>query len=91
MLLPVSTNTNGNMMWMVTTSFDKLTEDNKKKYLVEDGTVYELPKGYNVECYINSVDKKCYKPGEKVKITTSVNFEAQFKTNKSFYINNWRY
>ena len=61
---------------MVTTSLDKVTEKNKDKFKYEEGSYYTLPENNKVKYYINSVDNKEYKPGEKVKVNCGIYFEA---------------
>ena len=69
-------NANGKNIWMVTTSLDKVTEKNKDKFKYEEGSYYTLPENNKVKYYINSVDNKEYKPGEKVKVNCGIYFEA---------------
>ena len=59
-----------------TTSNDKVTNKNRNKYLKEENSYYTLPKDLKVKCYLNSIDKKCYSPGERVQVTTPIHFIA---------------
>ena len=74
--LDVDRNSNNKRLFMVTTSNDKVTNKNKNKYLKEENSYYTLPKNLKVKCYLNSIDKKCYSPGERVQVTTPIHFIA---------------
>lgn len=74
--LEVDKNKNGDKLFMVTTSLDKVNERNKDKYLRAENSYYELPKKKNVKCFQNSIDYKCYKPGDKVLVTAPIYFKA---------------
>ena len=75
--IDVETNKNGKRLWMVTTSYDKVTEKNKNKYKVVEGTYYKLPNKKHVKCFRNSIDNKCYKPGSKIKVYSGMHFIAE--------------
>ena len=79
---PVETNKDGKRMWMVTTSKDKVTDKNKYKYKVEEGSIYQLKKNKKIKCYRNSIDNKCYKPGSKIKVYSGMHFTVEYKNNK---------
>ena len=72
--IDVETNKNGKRLWMVTTSLDKVTEKNKNKYKVEEGTYYKLPNKKHVKCFRNSINNECYKPGDKIKVYSGMHF-----------------
>ena len=74
--LDVDRNSNNKRLFMVTTSNDKVTNKNRNKYLKEENSYYTLPKNLKVKCYLNSIDKKCYSPGERVQVTTPIHFIA---------------
>ena len=74
--LDVDRNSNNKRLFMVTTSNDKVTNKNRNKYLKEENSYYTLPKNLIVKCYLNSIDKKCYSPGERVQVTTPIHFIA---------------
>lgn len=74
--LEVDRNSNNKRLFMVTTSNDKVTNKNRNKYLKEENSYYTLPKNLKVKCYLNSIDKKCYSPGERVQVTTPIHFIA---------------
>jgi len=67
---------NNERYWMVTTSLDKITNNNKDNYLVKEGYTYTLPKSKNVKSYYSTSENKYYKPGEKIKIYYSMHFIA---------------
>ena len=77
--IDVETNKNGKRLWMVTTSLDKVTEKNKNKYKVEEGTYYKLPNKKHVKCFRNSIDNECYKPGDKIKVYSGMHFTVEYK------------
>ena len=65
---------NNKSYWIVTTSEDKVTEKNKNKFLVKEGSTYTLPKIKEVKSYYSTSENKYYRPGEKVKIYYSMHF-----------------
>ncbi|MBR1385350.1 MAG: hypothetical protein IJ568_00825 [Bacilli bacterium] len=74
--LEVNRNRKGNRLFMVTTSQDIINNLNKNNYLKEEGSIYTIPYNSNAKCYLNSVDKKCYKSGEKIVITSPIYFKV---------------
>ena len=77
MALPPITNNNGKRMWMVTTNLDEVTESNKSKYLVEEESIYTLPKGENITNWYSTSENKYYNPGDKVKVWHGMHFIAK--------------
>ena len=77
--LEVNQNKVGEKLFMVTTSLDLVTSLNKSRYLKVEGSYYTLPRNLKVKCYLNSVDKKCYSGGERVRVTSPVYFEAIYR------------
>lgn len=75
----VETNSDGKRLWMVTTSFDRVTDYNKEKYKMVEGSIYKLPRIWNVNCFRNSIDNKCYKPGSTIKVYSGMHFVAEYK------------
>lgn len=75
----VETNKDGNRLWMVTTSLDKVTDKNKDKFKVVEGSYYELKKDIKIKCYRSSIDNKCYLPGEIVKVYSGMHFTVEYK------------
>ena len=75
----VEVNKNSKRLWMVTTSLDKVTEKNKNKYKVVEGTYYKLPNKKGIKCYRNSIDNKCYLPNDRVKVYSGMHFVAIYK------------
>ncbi len=73
----VDTNESGKRLWMVTTSYDKVTNWNKDKYKVEEGSYYKLPNKRKVKCFRNSINNECYKPGSKIKVYSGMHFIAE--------------
>lgn len=74
--LEVNKNRKGNRLFMVTTSQDIVNNLNKNSYLKEEGSIYTIPSNSNAKCYLNSVDKKCYKSGDKIVITSPIYFKV---------------
>ena len=72
--LEVNQNSKGENLFMVTTSKDLVTEKNKTNYLRKENSIYTLPRDFTVKCYLNSIDKKCYKGGERVLVTSPIYF-----------------
>ena len=75
----VETNEAGKRLWMVTTSLDSVTDKNKDKYKVEEGSTYTLKNNIRIKCYRNSIDNKCYLPGEKIKVYSGMHFTVEYK------------
>ena len=73
----VETNKDGNRLWMVTTSYDKVTDKNKDKYKVVEGSYYQLPNKKKVKCFRNSINNECYRPGSKIKVYSGMHFIAE--------------
>jgi len=73
----VEVNNNGKRVWMVTTSVDKVNDNNKNKFKVEEGSYYVFKKHKNIVKYCSSIDNKCYRPGEKIKVYTGMHFIAK--------------
>ena len=68
--------------WMVTTSDDKVTRNNKEKYLLKENSYYTLKspkKTKNFKGWYNTGDGKIYKAGSKVKIYHGTHFVALYK------------
>jgi hypothetical protein len=66
-----------NRVWMVTTSKDIVTEENKNDYLVKEGSIYTLPiiDANNFKGWYNTADNKLYQGGDKVTIWYGTYFE----------------
>ena len=80
--VPLMKNDDGNVVWMVTTSDDEVTEENKQNYLKEYESEYILPKPKKEENFIgwlNTGDNKLYQPGEKIKVVHGLHFIAKYK------------
>ena len=73
----VEVNSNNKRLWMVTTSLDKVTNSNKNKYKMVEGSTYKLPYRFGVKCYRNAVDNKCYKAGTSFKVYSGMHFIAE--------------
>ena len=67
----------GTRVWMVTTSKDIVTEENKNDYLVKEGSIYTLPiiDANNFKGWYNTADNKLYQGGDKVTIWYGTYFE----------------
>jgi hypothetical protein len=74
----VEVDKNNNRLWMVTTSFDMVNDKNKDRYKVKEGSIYTLPNKRNVKCFRSSIDKKCYKANDKVKIYSGTHFSVEY-------------
>ena len=72
-MLPIKTNSKGKLMFYVETSLDN------KCFLLEEGSIYTLPKNDKVSKYLDTSQNKYYSPGDKVKIELSTYFEAIMK------------
>ena len=68
------------MIWykskMVTTPLDHVTAQNKLSYLKEENSYYTLLRNSKDKCYLDSIDKKCYQGGERIKVTAPIYFET---------------
>ena len=73
----VETNKDDKRLWMVTTSFDKVTDKNKDDFKITEGSTYRLPRVWSAKCFRNSVDNKCYKPGNTIKVYSGMHFIAE--------------
>ena len=71
----------GSRYWMVTNSYDDITDYNKEKYLYKEGTMYTLPKIEGVKYWYSTADNKIYKPGVKIEVVHGLHFIA----NKLMY------
>lgn len=79
MLLPPMTNSNGERLWMITTSDDVVIDYNKNDFLTEEGSSYILPlpkitKDFN--SWYNSSDGKYYQPGNVITINMGIHLTA---------------
>ena len=82
MMITPPTNKEGNRLWMVTTSEDLVTENNKKEFLYEEGTEYTLQEPLNTKDFIgwyNTTDEKIYQPGDTINVILGTHFIAQYK------------
>ena len=80
-VVPPNIDSNGNRLWMVTTSDDNVL--NTKDYLYREGSIYTLKKPKNNEKsfigWYNTVDGKIYKVGDKYRIIHGTHFIAMYK------------
>ena len=74
LMLPI--NKNNKNYWMVTTNLDYLTEYNKKNYLKEEGSLYTLQIGIDINSWYSTSDNKYYKPGTIVTVDHGMHFIA---------------
>ncbi len=77
-VVPPTIDSNGNRLWMVTTSDDVVK--NYKSYLYKEGDIYVLKEPKDKKNFIgwfNTVDGKMYKPGDKYKIIHGTHFIAK--------------
>ncbi len=77
-VVPPIIDSNGNRLWMVTTSDDVVT--NYKKYLYKEEDIYVLkePKNKkNFNGWFNTVDGKMYQVGDKYKVIHGTHFIAK--------------
>lgn len=75
-------NNQGENVWMVTTSDNKVTKKNKEKFLKEEGSYYTLKEPQNSQNFVgwlNTVDNKIYQPNDKVEVVCGTHFVAQYK------------
>ena len=70
-------NQNHKRVWMVTTDRDFVTDYNKNKYLVEEGSSYTLPNAPGVRSWYSPAEHKTYRPGDKVTIWHGMHFIAK--------------
>ena len=74
-------NENDNNMWMVTTSDDIVTSENKHMFMYEEGSIYVLNKVKNEEGFkywYNTSDGKKYNTGDQIKISHGNHFIAVY-------------
>ena len=69
-----------NRYWMVTTSLDNVTENNKKSFLRKEGSYYKLPIVSEVNYWFSTTDNKIYNPGEYIRVNHGMHFIANKKT-----------
>ena len=72
----------GNRIWMVTNSDNMITEENKKDYLVKEGSYYILPDPINKKDFLywyNTSEGKVYNVGDEVRIWHGTYFKAIYK------------
>lgn len=77
----VMKNSDGNIVWMVTTSDDFVTLENKETYLKEYESIYILPEPKNSKNFIgwlNASDNKIYQPGDEVEVIYGIHFIAMY-------------
>lgn len=75
-------NNNGNILWMVTTSDDLITEENKSSYLREYESTYVLPEpkdSQNFIGWLNTSDNKIYQPGDEIEVIYGIHFIALYE------------
>ncbi len=80
MILKPKTDSNGNRLWMVTTSDDIVT--NKNSYLKKENEEYLLKEPVNklnFKYWYNTADGKKYKPNDKVKVIHGMHFVAVYE------------
>lgn len=65
-------NKNGNRVWMVTTSLDQVTDENKHNFLYEEGVQYKLPKTNGK--WFSTSENKYYNSNETVQIWHGMHF-----------------
>ena len=75
----VETNKDGKRLWMITTSFDNVNDNNKDMYKKVEGSTYKLPNKWGVKCFRNSIDNKCYSPGSTIKVYSGMHFVAEYR------------
>lgn len=77
-------NENRKREWMVTTSEDVVTEENKLSYLMEEGDYYTLkaPKNINGKKFIgwlHTGENIMYQPGDKAEVLYGTHFVAKYQ------------
>ncbi len=77
---------NNDRYWMVTTSEDIITENNKEKYLKKEGSKYKVPKinKKNFKGWLNTADNLIYKPGDKIVVSHGIHLKAVYDTKLHF-------
>ncbi len=78
---------NGKVVWMVTTSDDVVTEENKTDFLIPMDSYYTLKEPKEKENFVgwlNTSDNKLYQPNDKVGVIYGIHFIAQYK--KWFFV-----
>ena len=85
-------NENGKRQWMVTTSEDKVTQDNKKDFLMEEGDYYTLKDAKNIKGkkfigWYHTGESTMHQPGEKVEVLYGTHFIAKYQDLFSNEIN----
>ena len=81
-------NENGKREWMVTTSEDVVTQENKSSYLMEEGDCYILKKPKNNTNkkfigWLHTGENIMYQPGDKVEILYGTHFIAKYKEKRN--------
>ena len=72
----------GDIVWMVTTSEDVVTNLNKTNYLEKYKSMYTLPEPIRKDGFtgwLNPSDNKIYKPGDKVEVLYGIHFIAKYE------------
>ena len=67
---------NGYNYWMVTTSLDKVSDNNKASFLQKEGSTFKLPISSKVKKWYSTSENKYYLPGEYVVVNHGMHFEA---------------
>ena len=79
---PVIKDSDNTNLWMVTTSDDVVTNENKESFLYKEKSYYTLKEPKNKENFIgwlNTGDNKIYQAGDKVKVIYGTHFIAKYK------------
>lgn len=79
---PLLKDESGHTVWMVTTSDDQVTEDNKHQYLVRANNYYTLKEPKNKQGFIgwlNTADNKIYQVNDRVEVVYGMHFIAQYQ------------
>ena len=73
----------GNNLWMMTTSNDDLSGNNRLKYLCQEGSFYTLPKEKSKDgqkaYWYNAITNQYYECGELVKVEYPMHFELIYR------------
>lgn len=78
---PVLKDENDHNLWMVTTSDDEVTDNNKSSFLYKENSFYTLkePKyKKNFKGWLNTGDNKLYQPGDRVEVSYGTHFIAKY-------------
>ncbi len=67
---------NNQNYWMVTTSLDKVNDNNKASFLQREGSTIMLPRDANVKKWYSTSENKYYLPGDYVVVNHGMYFEA---------------